>query len=32
LLASQAYDAAWASEFGPVDESLIAEMDEYLTE
>ena len=32
MLASKAYDAAWEEEFGPVDESLIAEMDEYLTE
>lgn len=31
LLASQAYDAAWENEFGPVDEVLIAEMDDYLT-
>ena len=30
MLASQAYDAAWENEFGPVDEALIAEMDEYL--
>lgn len=32
MLASKAYDAAWEDEFGPVDESLIAEMDEYLAE
>lgn len=32
ILASEAYDAAWEQELGPVDESLIAEMDEYLAE
>jgi len=32
LLASKAYDAAWEDEFGPVEESLIAEMDDYLAE
>lgn len=31
-LASQAYDAAWETEFGPLDETLIAEMDDYLTQ
>jgi len=31
MLASQAYDVAWEEEFGPVDETLIVEMDEYLT-
>lgn len=31
MLASEAYDAAWEREFGPIDEALIAEMDEYLS-
>jgi len=30
MLASKAYDAEWEREFGPIDETLIAEMDEYL--
>lgn len=31
MLASKAYDAAWEREFGPMDETLIVEMDEYLS-
>ena len=31
MLASKAYDAEWEREFGPMDETLVAEMDEYLS-